>query len=246
MSGPLTYRPHPMRVLTIVHEEDAGPGVFGGVLAASGAEVGTWLVAEQPKPPAPADTYDAILSFGGSAHPHQEERHPWLATEKRWLADALAGSVPLLGICLGSELLAEIAGAQSRHMPHPEIGWYEVGLTDAGRGDPVLGPVDERFEALEWHSYAVDLPAGATALAEGANCLQAYRIGDSTWGLQFHAEVTDADFRHWLDNYTVDEDAVRDGIDPAAIAQASAGRMPDWHELGRGICARFLQAASAR
>lgn len=235
-----------MRVLTIVHESDAGPGVFGGVLSAAGADVDTWLVAEQHEPPAQARAYDAIMAFGGSAHPHEEDRHPWLATEKAFLAGALAGAVPLLGICLGSELIAEAAGAAARHMPHPEIGWYEVALTDEGRTDPVLGPVGGSFEALQWHSYAVDLPAGAVALGRSASCLQAYRIGSRTWGFQFHAEVTDSDFQHWLDNYTVDEDAVREGIDPEAIAAQTAGRMAAWHALGEGMCARFLDIAAVR
>jgi GMP synthase (glutamine-hydrolysing) len=234
-----------MRVLTIVHEKDAGPGVFDAALAAAGAEVETWLVAEQAEPPAAADAYDAIMSFGGSAHPQQEDRHPWLAIEKRFLAGALADAIPLLGICLGSELIAEAAGAQTRHLPHPEIGWYEVSLTDHGRADPVVGAIGDSFEALEWHSYAVDLPAGATALAHSSSCLQAYRLGSSAWGLQFHAEVTDRDFQHWLDNYTIDEDAVRERIDPQAIATETVGRMAAWHELGTGICARFLATALA-
>ncbi|HEX3616179.1 MAG TPA: type 1 glutamine amidotransferase [Solirubrobacteraceae bacterium] len=235
-----------MRVLTIVHEQDAGPGVFGGALAAAGADVDTWLAAEQPQPPAVADAYAAIISFGGSTHPHQEDSCPWLVTEKRFLAEALADAVPVLGVCLGSELIAEAAGARIRHLPQPEIGWYDVTLTDAGRADPVIGAIGEGFEALEWHSYAADLPAGAMALAQSAGCLQAYRLGDSAWGLQFHAEVTDADFQHWLDNYTVDEDAVRVGIDPGAIARDTAPRMAAWHELGVGLCARFLATAAAR
>lgn len=235
-----------MRVLTIVHEADAGPGVFGGVLRTAGADVDIWLAAEQPGPPAEAGAYEAIMTFGGAAQPHQEDRHPWLAAEKRFLAGALAEAVPLLGICLGFELIAEAAGAQARHMPHPEIGWYEVALTDEGRNDPVLGPVGESFEALEWHSYAVDPPERAVALGSSTNCLQAYRIGAGAWGFQFHAEVTDADFQYWLDNYTTDEDAVRECIDPGAIAAETAGRMAAWHALGEGICARFLEVAAAR
>ncbi|MDE3131829.1 MAG: type 1 glutamine amidotransferase [Acidobacteriota bacterium] len=243
-----------MRVLTIVHEDDAGPGVFGPVLAGAAVELDTWVPARRSQPPGAADAYDAILSFGGSIHPHQQQLHPWLVTEKRFLATALAGEVPLLGVCLGAELIAAVAGGAVTHMAHPEIGWYEVVLTDAGRDDPLLGPVGERFEALEWHSYAValspsadatELPSGVTALARSSNCLQAYRIGAGAWGIQFHAEVTDADFQHWLDTYTVDEDAVREGIDPEVLARASAPRMPAWHELGSGLCARFLETAAS-
>ncbi len=235
-----------MRVLTIVHEADAGPGVFGAALAAAGAQVETWLAAEQPKPPAAAVDFDAIMTFGGSAHPNQEDRHPWLAAEKRFLAGALDGAVPLLGICLGAELIAEVAGAGLTHMPEPEIGWSEVRLTDAGRVDPVLGAAGESFEALEWHSYAIELPPGATVLARGARCVQGYRLGHSVWGLQFHAEVTPRDFQSWLDNYALDDDAVRVGLDPAAIARETAGRMDAWQDLGRGICERFLGVVQKR
>ena len=100
-----------MRVLLIVHDEDAGPGVFSDVLSAAAADVDTWLPPEQPDPPGPPDAYDAILSFGGAAHPHQEDRHPWLSAEKRFLAEALTARVPLLGVCLGAELIAEADGA---------------------------------------------------------------------------------------------------------------------------------------
>ena len=233
-----------MRVLVIVHDEDAGPGVFGDVLAAAEADVDSWLPAEQhDAPPSPA-AYDAILSFGGAAHPHQEDSHPWLAIEKRFLSQALEREVPLLGICLGAELIAEVAGARARQMPRPEIGWYEVQLTADGAADPLLGPVGDSFPALEWHSYSVPLPPLATALASSDTCLQAYRLGRAAWGLQFHAEVTANDFQHWLDNYTTDEDAVAEGIDPIAIARETEGRLSTWHLLGRGICERFLQVAA--
>ncbi len=232
-----------MRVLTIVHERDAGPGVFSDVLVAAGADVDSWLMGEQPDPPAAAAGYDAIMTFGGSAHPHQENLYPWLVAEKRFLAQALGAQVPLLGICLGSELIAEADGSLAEKLPHPEIGWYEVELSAEGARDPLLGPIGRSFPALEWHSYAVPLPAGATALARTAGCLQAYRLGTSAWGLQFHAEVTAADFQHWLDNYTSDADAVAEGIDPVALARQSAGLLDAWHELGRGICERFLRVA---
>lgn len=235
-----------MRVLSIVHEQDAGPGVFTDALAAAGADVDTWLAAEQLEPPASPGAYDAIMSFGGSPHPHQEDRHPWLATEKRWLAQALAARIPLLGVCLGAELIAEAAGTPAQKLQHPEIGWYEIRLSAQGVADPVLGPVGERFRGLEWHSYAVSLPAGATALAHSDACLQAYRLGDLTWGIQFHAEVTAQDLQHWLDGYTDDEDAVAEGLDPVALARESGPLLSSWHELGRGICERFLRVAAQR
>ena len=125
-----------MRVLVIVHDEDAGPGVFSDVLSAAEADVDTWLARRAARRPAPPAGYDAIISFGGAAHPHQEDRHPWLATEKRFLSQALGADVPLLGICLGAELIAEAGGRRCTAHARPEIGWYEVRLTADGAADP--------------------------------------------------------------------------------------------------------------
>ncbi|HUY58928.1 MAG TPA: type 1 glutamine amidotransferase [Solirubrobacteraceae bacterium] len=234
-----------MRVLTIINEADAGPGVFLDALSGTGAMVDTWLPPEQAEPPAPVGAYDAILGFGGSANPDQDREHPWLTAEKRLLAEALRERVPMLGVCLGAELIAAAEGAGVRRIPRPEIGWYDVTLTAAGLADPVLGPVGRSFSALEWHSYEAVLPARATALARSDSSLQAYRIGGRAWGIQFHAEVTSADFHHWLDTYTsFDEDAIKAGIDVDAIATATDERIEAWNDVGRGICERFLQVAS--
>jgi GMP synthase (glutamine-hydrolysing) len=236
-----------MRVLTIINEADAGPGVFLDALAESGATVDTWVPPEQADAPASASAgaYDAILAFGGSAHPDQHCEHPWLTTEKRFLAEALRERVPMLGVCLGAELIAAAEGAGVRRIPRPEIGWYDVRLTSAGLADPVLGTVGRSFSALEWHSYEAVLPARATVLARSDSSLQAFRIGGHAWGIQFHAEVTAADFQHWLDTYTsFDEDAIQDRIDADAIAAATGERIEAWNAIGRGICERFLQVAA--
>jgi len=234
-----------MRLLTIIHEADAGPGVFLDALSESGATVDTWVPPEQAQAPAPAGAYDAILGFGGSAHPDQHLEYPWLTAEKRFLAQALGERVPMLGVCLGAELIAAAEGGAVRRIPTPEIGWYDVTLTSAGLADPVLGPVGPSFSALEWHSYEAVLPARATTLASSDSSLQAYRIGGHAWGIQFHAEVTSADFHHWLDTYpSFDEDAIESRIDVEAIAAATDERIEAWNDVGRGICARFLQVAS--
>src|ERR1700679_4148403 len=129
-----------MRVLTIVHQQDAGPGVFLDPLEASGAEVDTWRPPDSPEPPDAVEAYDAVLSFGGDAHPTQHEHYPWLVAEKRFLASALKARTPMLGVCLGAELIAEAEGTATRRATRPEIGWYDVKLTAAGITDPVLGP----------------------------------------------------------------------------------------------------------
>ncbi len=233
-------------MLTIVHQADAGPGVFRAPLVESGADVDSWRPAEEVEPPAEAGAYDAILTFGGDADPDQEDRHPWLAVEKRYLSGALDARVPLLGVCLGAELIAEAEGSGTRRVSRPEIGWYEVRLTAAGTADPILGAMDRRFPALEWHSYEAVLSPNATALARSGTCLQAFRIGGHAWGIQFHAEVTAADFAQWLTTYTIDGASDEKPIDADAIAQETEAKIATWNDSGRGICERFLQVAARR
>ena len=233
-----------MRALAIVHQRDAGPGVFADAARASRVELESWVPAESDSPPRALGAYDAVMIFGGAMHADQEERHPWLHDEKVLLRDLLERRTPLLGVCLGAQLLAEAAGAPPRRAREPEIGWYEVEVTEAGARDPLLADLAPRFEAFQWHSYEFPLPPRATALAKSPACLQAYRVEDSAWGIQFHAEVTCEDAEAWIDDYRSDEDAVRMKIDPDALRLRTRELIPCWNALGRGVCERFLESAT--
>jgi GMP synthase (glutamine-hydrolysing) len=234
-----------VRVLSIVHQPDAGPGVFAEAIRTHGAQLDYWLLPGGEDPPRDPLGYDAVLTLGGAMHADQDREHPWLPREKALLADLLEREVPLLGLCLGAQLIAAAAGASVLRAKEPEIGWYEVTLAGEAVDDPVLGPLAPRFTALEWHSYEFLLPDRATPLASSRRCLQAYRIGEVAWGIQFHAEVTLADFEGWLDQYRSDEDAVRLGLDPTALRTETRAAIKNWNDLGRGLCKRFLDRASA-
>ena len=235
-----------MRALAIVHQRDAGPGVFGHAMREQGIELDHWFRTETDDPPRDPGEYGAVLTFGGAMHVDQEEIHPWLADEKALLRSLLDRGVPLLGVCLGSQLLAEAAGGSARRARVPEIGWLEVEVTAEGAADPLLGPLAPRFEVFEWHSYEFDLPPGAAALARTPACLQAYRVGDSAWGIQFHAEVSAPDTESWIDDYRNDADAIGVGIDAEGLREETRAKLSTWNELGRGLCDRFLAAAQAR
>ena len=235
-----------VRALAIVHQRDAGPGVFAEAIEAMGVELDRWHPAENATPPPAPSRYGAVLTFGGAMHVDQEDRHPWLRIEKELLARLLERGIPTLGVCLGSQLLAEAAGSAPRRLRAPEIGWCEVAVGERGREDPLLGPLAPAFEAFQWHSYEAPLPPGAVELARSPSCLQAYRIGDATWGIQFHAEVSARDIETWIDDYRSDEDAVRMGLDPEALRRRTREAISGWNELGRELCARFIESARAR
>jgi GMP synthase-like glutamine amidotransferase len=235
-----------MRVLAIAHQPDAGPGVFADAIRATGSALDVWLMPRAEQPPRDLLAYDAVLSLGGAMHPDQDREHPWLARERSVLANLLERDVPLLGVCLGAELLAAAAGAPARRADVPEVGWYEVTTTTAAADDPILSPLAPRFEALEWHSYQLALPPGATPLARSSTSLQAYRVRHSAWGIQFHAEVTLQDFESWLDGYREDPDAVLLGIDADQLRSRTRKAISGWNELGRELVSRFLAAAADR
>jgi GMP synthase (glutamine-hydrolysing) len=230
-----------MRALAIVHQTDAGPGVFGDEMRARGVELDEWLLAERGSaPPTEIADYDAVLTFGGAMHADQEDRHPWLRFEKDFLAAMIDDRMPLLAVCLGNQLLAEAAGGTAKRASEPEIGWHEVEITWEGSSDLVIGPLAPSFTAFQWHSYEAVPPDRAAILARSPVCAQAYRLGDCAWGIQFHAEVSAADVGKWIDDYRSDEDAVRTGVDPEALRAETEQRIADWNRLGRELCGRFL------
>ena len=235
-----------MRVLAIVHQPDAGPGVFAEAVSASGHPLELGHPADGEAPPAEARQFSAVLSFGGGMHPDQDEPHAWLARERAFLAEAVEQAVPVLAVCLGAELLAQATGSSVQRAAAPEIGWYPVRVVDEGHSDPLIGTLPSRFNALEWHSYEARLLAPTVALARSETCVQAYRVGACAWGIQFHAEVTLQAFESWLDEYREDADAVRMGIDPDPIRSQTREEIGEWNRLGYELCSRFLELAAVR
>jgi GMP synthase-like glutamine amidotransferase len=109
---------------------------------------------------------------------------------------------PVLGICLGSQILARAYGADNHLGTAPEFGWVDVALTDAGRADPVMGVLPDFFPVFQWHSDTFTLPAGALHLAQSATARhQAFRIGRATYGTQFHFEASRAVVADWLESF---------------------------------------------
>jgi GMP synthase (glutamine-hydrolysing) len=226
-----------MQVLSVIHGRDARTELFGPPIEAAGHRLDEWGFVWGTPPPRPLDAYDAVLVFGGAMHPDQERRHPWIEDELRWLRALVEGGVPVLGICLGAQLLARAAGSWVGPLPEPEIGWYEVELTDAGTADPVLGSLPARFRALQWHRYTYGVPQGAVELARSAASTQAFRLGDACWGVQFHPEVTAAQVEAWL----VDPDDPPP--DPSVLRAETPAEIARWNALGRTLCTAFLGAA---
>jgi len=235
-----------MRILSVRHPGGGHSGLLAERAREADHELIEWTPGAGEPIPGPREAFDALAIFGGGMNVHEAAKLPWMQGEIELLRDALADGEPVLGVCLGAQLLATAAGAEVRRASEPEIGWFTVERTAAGAADPLLGRLPERFLAYEWHSYAFDLPAGAVELARTAVCPQAYRLGDSAWGVQFHPEVTPDVEREWTEDFASDPDAVRQGFDPAVALAQAAERLPAWMDIGRALFDGFLDAAALR
>jgi GMP synthase-like glutamine amidotransferase len=227
-----------VRVLSVTHGPSVPGGVFDEVAEAAGYELERWVV-PLGGAPQPAARYGAVMVFGGSMHPDQDDQHGWLGREEAFLRDALTQDVPVVGVCLGAQMLARAAGAWVGPALEPEVGWFDVELTPEGRNDPVLGVLPPRTATFQWHSYTFGVPEHATELARSALCTQAFRVGDRAWGIQFHAEVTLPMVRTWT---AEESDELPVPVDE--FLAETERRIAVWNHHGRRLADAFLAAAA--
>lgn len=238
-----------MRVLVFQHLDVEHPGSFRDFWEARGVE---WHAVELDTGEAipPLEAFDMLAVMGGPMDVWEEDEHPWLVAEKaairRWVAELKR---PYFGICLGHQLLAVSLGGEARRMASPEVGLAEVRLTADGRADPFFAGLPERVEVFQWHGVeVVRLPEGAVALASnGAASVQAMRVGDNAYGVQFHPEIVEETVADWrrIPEYWA---SLQKALGPEA-AEALAGdvlpRLPAFRETAR-ILDRNLAGVSRR
>jgi GMP synthase (glutamine-hydrolysing) len=182
-----------------------------------------------------------LVVLGGPMNVDEVDRYPFLADEVQWIEQSVAAGLPVLGICLGAQLLAKASGARVYPNAVKEIGWYQIDWTREAANDAILEGCRSSSYVFQWHGDTFDLPPGATLLATSALCRnQAFRVGNAAYGLQFHIEVTAAIIAEWLDEPgNCGELSGLDYINPQAILQATPRRLPAMTELGRTILGRW-------
>ena len=179
--------------------------------------------------------------MGGPMNVDETERYPWLAEEVRLLQRAIEARRPVLGICLGAQLIAKAQGARVWHGPRAEVGWFDVEGTEASRRDPLFAAFPPRYTVFQWHGDTFDLPNNATRLAQSsAYPQQAFRCGDHVYALQYHLEVTADIVDGWLSH----EDPLLRGVDVSAVRAQTPTCAPTMEVLARQFysCWRTLLA----
>ncbi len=148
-----------------------------------------------------------MISLGGPMSSNDELDHPWIRHEIQLLQDCLEADVPILGICLGGQLLARALGKRVYANPRAEVGWHPLELTPEGRGDPIFSAAAERPTVYHYHFETFEVPQGATLLARSSACeRQAYRLNAHTYGLQFHPEADHQLLAEWMSFDDFDEE----------------------------------------
>lgn len=177
-----------MRAHYLQHVPFEGPGSIEPALRAAGYEISHTRIFKSAVLPEP-DDIDLLVVMGGPMSVHDENEFPWLAPEKKFIRNLIESGKPVLGICLGAQLIASAMGARVYKNPVKEIGWFPVqGVTSAGSASFSFPP---SMEVFHWHGETFDLPTGAVRLAGSEGCEnQAFQIGGSVIGLQFHLETT--------------------------------------------------------
>ena len=179
-----------MRVRVLQHVPFEGPAGVATWAASRGHDLEAVRLFEGVRPPAPADL-DLLVVLGGPMGVDDDARVTFLADEKRAIAAAIDAGRPVLGICLGAQLVASVLGARVGPNAHEEVGWYPVTLTEEGAASPLFDGVPSRFAAFHWHGDTFDVPPGAVRAASSEACAnQAFAYGDRVAGVQFHPEVT--------------------------------------------------------
>jgi GMP synthase (glutamine-hydrolysing) len=213
------------RLLVFQHVAAEPLGTLDALIRARGHRIRFHNFERHPDAQPNVDRYRGLIVLGGSMNVEDQHRRPHLKTELLAIERALRQEKPVLGICLGAQLLAHVLGAPVRRHEQHEIGWYDLALTDVGRKDPVLNVLGERARVFQWHGRTYDLPTGAEHLARTATCeQQAFRWGASAYGLQFHLEADAALIERWLQLPTMREELVAAGLgsDADTIRTATA------------------------
>ncbi|MFQ5354181.1 MAG: type 1 glutamine amidotransferase [Thermodesulfobacteriota bacterium] len=229
-------------ILVLQHVKAEGPGLIGAAARAEGFSLRTIRLFAGEKLPSKSREYSALVVLGGPMGVYDEADYPYIGDELLLIKSAFRLKIPVLGVCLGAQMMARAAGAEVRRGGTKEIGFYSISLTPEGRIDSLLLGLPSEFTVFQWHGDTFDIPEGAENLAASADFEnQLLKVGSNSYGLQFHIEVTEAMVRDFL---LAGSDELRRAPyikAPEVIMSEAREMLPAIHGIGRAIISRFLR-----
>ena len=234
----------PREVLILQHADCETPGLIADALSAANLQPRPVRLHRGEPLPALGDCAGLVV-MGGPQSVYEQDRFPFLTAELRLLEEALKQKRPILGTCLGSQLLAAALGANVRPGPRKEIGWHELTLSPEAKEDPLLSHAPEHFTPVHWHGDIFDLPAGATRLASSQlTANQAFRYGSNAYAFLFHMELTDAMLREWVRVFAGELSGC--GIDGQEVLRNAAERFAPVRAIGTEVYRKFSALCAER
>jgi len=223
-----------MSLLVFQHHPSEGPAVLGSILQSDGWRLRPIRLYAEDAVPNGFDDIDAVVSMGGPMNVDQTKQHPWLKQEMRYLVQAHALKIPIVGVCLGAQLIAQALGGRVAKMDGPEIGWGNVKMSYLGMGDPIFTGMGQENMQFHIHGQEVThLPPNATQLAGTGACKnQAFRVGLTTYGFQYHFEWDRRD----LEVITQDPFIKEAGLSGEHIMQQADTHYENYRRLGDRLC----------
>jgi GMP synthase (glutamine-hydrolysing) len=180
-----------------------------------------------------------LIVMGGPMGVYQTDRYPWLRDEMRLIEDAMKSNLPVLGVCLGAQILAATLGAKVERNPNgKEIGWHPIRLSDSAKDDRLMRGLPATMTPFHWHGDIFELPPGAASLASSDKTpCQAFRHGDKIYGLQFHFEVTGEGVAAMADAFA--KDLARENIPADRMIAQAAEYLPPLEKISETVFTRW-------
>jgi GMP synthase (glutamine-hydrolysing) len=192
------------KILVIQHNDDDNLNDLAAPFLEAGLEIVQWHAEKTPAPVDSLDGFSGLVSIGAFAGVEDEAETAWMTFERKLIESALAVEMPVLGLCLGSQWLASVAGAEVGKSGSPEVGWYEVEMTEEAASDPLMSALGPEPEVIQYHYDTfrwTEVPAEVTILGTANGMNQAFRVGKNAWGTQFHIEMNLPTMLGWIASY---------------------------------------------
>ena len=232
------------KLLVFQHSAREPLGLLDPLLRRHGFRIRYVNFSREPEAKPDISRYNGLIVLGGPMNVDQADRFPHLTAEIAAIQEALERDIPVLGICLGAQLLAAALGANVRPHTVREIGWYPLHPTAAAQSDRLCRHFDGSQYVFQWHAYTFDLPPGAVHLASTPACPnQAFRYGDRAYGLQFHLEADERLIQKWLQvpEYRAEAEASGPGHQLEHIMRDTHGHAPHAGALSERVFREFLE-----
>ena len=231
------------RVLVLQHADPEHPGLITNVVRNTGASLETIRADLGQSAPPSLDGYAALIIMGGPQSVYEEDKFPYLRAEKQLAREAIDNNIPLIGVCLGSQIIADVLGANVHPSGGVEIGWKDVTRSEHAAADPILSALPETFTPLHWHGDVYDLPKGAAPIGSSdMTPVQGFTYGETTFAPLFHLEMTEQQITDMATLFP--DDIRRGGLSPETLLAETPARAAVLKSVATEIFTRWANLLS--